>query len=65
MTSTRIQVEGLTGAVGNLRSSQPRDDGRIRVFGSDPRLQRSGVRHLVIFRAPIVGCAQPVAGSPR
>jgi hypothetical protein len=65
MTSARIQAQGLTGAVGNVRPSQPWNDGRSRVFGSDGRQQRSGVRHLVIFRAPVVGCAQPVAGSLR
>jgi hypothetical protein len=49
---------GKTTAVGSVQAS-PRDGGRIRVFGSEPDEPRCRVRHLVIFRAPIVGFARP------
>jgi hypothetical protein len=61
MTSTGIQVGTLTPAGDNVRAPRPRDGGRVRLPGFGPAVQRSNVRHLVIFRAPIVGSTRPAA----
>jgi hypothetical protein len=61
MTSTGIQAGTLTPAADNVQVSQPRPRGRVRVPGFGPAEQRFQVRHLVIFRAPIVGCSRPTA----
>ena len=58
-TADAMVDAGKTTAVGNVQAL-PRDGGRIRVSGSDPDEPRCRVRHLVIFRAPIVGYGRPV-----
>jgi hypothetical protein len=47
-------------AVGKVQARQRRD-GFVRLPGADPNERPWRVRHLVIFRAPIVGCPRPVA----
>ena len=61
MTSTGIQVEALTSAIENVEASQAREGGHVRTPGFDPAEQPFRVRHLVIFRAPVVGYARPGA----
>jgi hypothetical protein len=61
MTSTGIQAGTLTPAADNVQASQPRPRGRVRVSGFGSAEQRFQVRHLVIFRAPIVGSTRPAA----
>ena len=63
MTSMGIQVEALTPGVENVRASQAWEDGRVRVPGCVPAEQRFQVRHLVIFRAPVVGYTRPAANG--
>jgi hypothetical protein len=64
MTSTRTQIQGSTEARGrrpvsqvlayNAQAPQHRDLGRNRVRGLDPAEPPEPVRHLVIFRAPVL-----------
>ena len=54
---------GPTTEVEGVQVSQARERGRIGVIRTDPAESRGKVRHLVIFSAPIVGCARPAAGS--
>jgi hypothetical protein len=61
MTSTGIQVGTLTPAADNVHASQPRHRGRVRVPGFGPAERRFQVRHLMIFRVPIVGVTRPAA----
>jgi hypothetical protein len=61
MVTTGIEVETLTPAVDNVEPSQPREGGRVRVPGFGPAEPRFHVRHLVIFRAPVVGYVRPAA----
>jgi hypothetical protein len=49
-------------AVGKVdRRHHHRDGGAEHLPGADPNERPCRVRHLVIFRAPIVGCLRPVA----
>ncbi len=59
MAGTGIQVEALAAAVNTVSASEPPERGRTRVPGFDPARERSQVRHLVIFRAAIVGYTRP------
>jgi hypothetical protein len=52
---------GENTAVEQVYGRQRRDGGAARLRGADPTEWPCRVRHLVIFRAPIVGCARPVA----
>ncbi|HET6834914.1 MAG TPA: hypothetical protein VFH30_13650 [Acidimicrobiales bacterium] len=61
MTSRGVQVEALATAVENVQASEPPQGGRIPVPGFDPSKERCQVRHLVIFRAAIVGYTRPAA----
>jgi hypothetical protein len=51
---------GENTAVGKVQARQRRD-GLVQLPGADPNERPRRVRHLVIFRAPIVGCPRPVA----
>jgi hypothetical protein len=44
-----------------VHGRQRRDGGAVQLRGADPTEWPCRVRHLVIFRAPIVGCLRPVA----
>jgi hypothetical protein len=61
MISTGIEVGTLTPAVDTVQASQPRGGGRVQVPGFGQAEQRFPVRHLVIFRAPVVGYIRPAA----
>jgi hypothetical protein len=61
MISTGIEVGTVTPAVDNVQASQPRERGRVQVPGLGQAEQRLPVRHLVIFRAPVVGYVRPAA----
>jgi hypothetical protein len=67
MITTGIEVGTLTPAVDNVEPSQPsqpslpREGGRVEVTGVGPAEQQFHVRHLVIFRAPVVGYIRPAA----
>jgi hypothetical protein len=52
---------GENTAVEQVYGRQRRAGGPARWRGADPTEWPCRVRHLVIFRAPIVGCARPVA----
>jgi hypothetical protein len=54
---------GTTTEVEVVQVSHARDRVRIGLLRTDPAEARAKVRHLVIFSAPIVGCARPVAGG--
>jgi hypothetical protein len=59
MASTGIQGKALAAAIKTVPASEPLERARTRVPGLDPTQERSQVRHLVIFRAPIVGFGRP------
>jgi hypothetical protein len=59
--TTGIHVGTLTPAVATVQATRPWDGGRTRVPGFGPAEPRFHVRHLVIFRAPIIGYARPGA----
>ena len=65
MIGTGIEVGSVAQTVQSVPAAQPRRHGSVRVPGFGPPEQRAGVRHLVIFRAPIVGCARPAAAGAR
>jgi hypothetical protein len=48
-------------AVEKVQARQRRHDGPMQLSGADPKERPCRVRHLVIFRAPIVGCPRPLA----
>jgi hypothetical protein len=52
---------GENTAVEKVRARQRRDGGAVQLRGADPNEWPCRVRHLVIFRPPIVGCLRPVA----
>jgi hypothetical protein len=52
---------GENTAVEKVQARRRRDGGPMQVPGADPNERPCRVRHLVIFRAPIVGCLRPVA----
>jgi hypothetical protein len=52
---------GENTAVGKVRRRQRWEDGPVQWGGADPNERPCRVRHLVIFRAPIVGGRRPVA----
>jgi hypothetical protein len=52
---------GENTAVEKVQARQRRDGGPMQLPGADPNERPCRVRHLVIFRAPIVGCPRPVA----
>jgi hypothetical protein len=51
---------GETTAVEKVRARQRRHGGPMQLPAADPNERPCRVRHLVIFRAPIVGCRRPV-----
>jgi hypothetical protein len=51
---------GENTAVGTVQRHR-RDGGPVQLRGADPNVSPRRVRHLVIFRAPIVGCRRPAA----
>jgi hypothetical protein len=51
---------GETTALEKVQARQRRDGGAVQLRGADPNEWPCRVRHLVIFRAPIVGCLRPV-----
>ena len=65
MIGTGIEVGSVAPTVLSVPAAQPRGRGNVRVPGFGPAEQRAGVRHLVIFRAPIVGYARPAAAGAR
>ena len=65
MIGTGIEVGSVAPTVQSVPAAQPRGRGNVRVPGFGPPEQRAGVRHLVIFRAPVVGCARPAAARAR
>jgi hypothetical protein len=48
-------------AVEKVQARQRRHHGPMQLSGADPKERPCRVRHLVIFRAPIVGCPRPLA----
>ena len=52
---------GENTAVEKVQTRQRWDGGPMQLPGADPNERPCRVRHLVIFRTPIVGCPRPVA----
>jgi hypothetical protein len=52
---------GENTAVEKVQARQRGEGGPMQLPGADPNERPCRVRHLVIFRAPIVGCLRPVA----
>jgi hypothetical protein len=52
---------GENTAVEKVPARQCWDGGPMQLPGADPNERPCRVRHLVIFRTPIVGCPRPVA----
>ena len=58
MIGTSIEVGTVAPAAESVPSAQRREGGNGRVPGIGAAEQRFDVRHLVIFRAPVVGYAR-------
>jgi len=54
-------VDAEETAVGKMDRRHHRDGCAEQLRSADPNERPCRVRHLVIFRAPIVGCLRPVA----
>jgi hypothetical protein len=52
---------GENTAIETAQGQQRRGRRPLQLPGADPNERPYRVRHLVIFRAPIVGCPRPVA----
>lgn len=65
MIGTGIEVGSVAPTAQSVPAAQPRGGGNVRVPGPGAAEQRSDVRHLVIFRAPVVGYARPAAAVAR
>ena len=61
MIDTGIEVGSVAPTAQSVPGPQPRAGGNVRVPGPGAVEQRFDVRHLVIFRAPVVGYARPAA----
>jgi hypothetical protein len=54
-------VDAEETAVAKVDRRHHRDAGAVQLHGTDPTEWPCRVRHLVIFRAPIIGCVRRVA----
>jgi hypothetical protein len=52
---------GESTAIEQVQGRQRRGRGPMQLPAADPNERPYRVRHLVIFRAPIVGCPRPAA----
>jgi hypothetical protein len=65
MIAMSIEVGTVAPAAEGVPSAQRREGGNGRVRGFGAAEPRFDVRHLVIFRAPVVGYARPAAPGAR
>jgi hypothetical protein len=65
MISTGIEVGSVASAVESVPAAQPQGAGGVRVPGFGAAERRFDVRHLVIFRAPVIGYARPATAGAR